>query len=135
MTNCLKMFKKFRLYISPYFLTRFYLMRDVKTITEKYGFKGKIIDVGCGDKPFSNLFKNTHKYLGIDFKNYSINKDLQTGTPDYFFDKNYPKTFRLPFANNSFDHSVSFHKSYLRCGCLKNSRMIRGATQLRLAKI
>jgi SAM-dependent methyltransferase len=102
------MIDKYRLYISPYFLTRFYLINDVKKITEKYPFYGKILDVGCGNKPYENLFKNKEKYFGIDFKDYSINKDLQSGRPDYFFNKDYLKTFRLPFPDNSFDHSVSF---------------------------
>lgn len=48
------------------------------------------------------------EYFGIDFENYSKNKDFEGEKPDYFFDDDYKKTFKLPFSDMQFDHSVSF---------------------------
>ena len=99
---------KLRFLISPYFIIRFYLLKDIRYYVEKYKFEGSVIDVGCGQKPFQYLFSNTQKYTGIDFKGYSINKDFQSGKPDIFFKRNYIKTFKLPFKDNTFDNAVSF---------------------------
>ena len=102
------MIKKFRFYISPFFLAKFYLLKDIKETIEKYKFSGTLLDFGCGEKPYKNLFKDITAYEGIDFKNYSINKDFKAEKPDYYFDNDYLKTLTLPFDNNSFDNTVSF---------------------------
>jgi SAM-dependent methyltransferase len=102
------MVKKLRLFISPFFLTRFYQLKDIRKVVKKYPFKGTLIDIGCGNKPYKFLFSEISKYEGIDFKNYSINKDMGHEEPEYFFDKEYGKSFILPFKNNSFSHSVAF---------------------------
>ena len=102
------MFSKLRLYISPFFLPRYYIQRDIINVLSKYKFTGKIIDLGCGTKPYEALFKDIKEYEGIDFKSYSINKDFQGGKPDYYFDKNYLETLNLPFKDDNFDHSVAF---------------------------
>jgi SAM-dependent methyltransferase len=101
------MLKKIRSYISPYFLIRYYLLRDIKYFIRKYKFEGKVLDFGCGQKPYEQFFINS-QYLGIDFKEYSTNKDIPDKKPDYFFDEKYSKDLTLPFSNESFDHSVSF---------------------------
>lgn len=101
-------FKKIRFYISPYFISKFYLLKDIESMVKKYQFKGSILDIGCGQKPYRYLFKKADKYLGIDFKNYSINKDFKGGGPDLYFENDYLKTFCLNFDNESFDHVVSF---------------------------
>lgn len=98
---------KLRSYFSLYFPVRHYLWRDLNNFAKKYGIRGKIIDIGCGEKPYRDLFANS-EYLGIDFPDYSQNKDAGTGKPDYFFTEEYKKTFELPFSNESFDHAVSF---------------------------
>ena len=102
-----KIIKFLRRYLSPYFLPRHYLVRDIKKITRKYNFCGRILDVGCGSKPYQFLFKQAD-YQGIDFKNYSVNKDFIEGTPDYFFTDDYLKNLNLPFEPESFEAIVSF---------------------------
>jgi SAM-dependent methyltransferase len=97
-----------RFYISSFFLSKFYLLKDIKKVLNKYDFSGSLLDVGCGEKPYKNLFKNTSEYKGVDFKNYSINKDFRVEKPDYYFDDDYLRTLKLPFQDNSFDHCVSF---------------------------
>lgn len=102
------MIKKIRLYISPFFLTRYYLERDIKQVVREHSFNGKIIDVGCGSQPYRKLFKDTAFYRGIDYKKYSINKDFAQAKPDYFFNKDYLRNQILPFSDDYFDHSVCF---------------------------
>jgi len=99
--------KKIRFYISPYFLIRYYLRRDIKYFAKKYKFEGKVLDLGCGQKPHEHLFGNS-EYIGIDFKDYSKNKDIPDKKPDYYFNEKYSKDLTLPFESESFDHAVSF---------------------------
>jgi SAM-dependent methyltransferase len=54
------------------------------------------------------MFKDCNKYIGIDFPDYSINKDMHNGKPDIFLGKDFLKNYKLPFDNNSFDSTVSF---------------------------
>ena len=102
------MWKKIRLYISPLFLQRFLLSRKLIELIRQYRFSGQVLDVGCGSKPYRQLFKYSSKYLGIDFPNYSLNKDSSFSPPDYFFTSEYSQNYRLPFAANQFAHTVSF---------------------------
>jgi SAM-dependent methyltransferase len=101
------MLKKIRFYISPYFLIRYYLLRDIKYFVKKYKFEGKILDFGCGQKPYKKYFKNS-QYIGIDFERYSKNKDFTEDKPDFYFDEKYSKDLTLPFESEGFDHTVSF---------------------------
>lgn len=101
------MLKRIRFYISPYFLIRYYLQRDIKCFAKKYNFEGKVLDLGCGQKPYENLFGNS-EYAGIDFESYSKSKDIPDRKPDYYFDEQYSKDLTLPFESESFDHAVSF---------------------------
>lgn len=102
------MIKTIKFLVHPHFSIKYYLYRDIKKIIKKYSFKGKILDVGCGEKPYRQLFKNSSRYVGIDFKNYSKNEVFTQEKPDFYFSKNYLKTLQLPFKSNSFDHVVSF---------------------------
>jgi len=74
----------------------------------KYRFQGKVIDIGCGEKPFRPFFIHTEQYEGIDLKNYSENKDLCNGAPDYYFNEKYFNSWRLPFKDECYDTAVSF---------------------------
>lgn len=102
------MSKKLRFYISPYFVIKYYLVKDIQYIIKRYNLSGNLLDVGCGSKPYRSLFSNIKKYRGIDFKDYSVNKDFSIGKPDYYFRNDYSKTLVLPFKNESFDNAVSF---------------------------
>ena len=101
------MLKKIRFYFSPYFLIRYYLFRDINYFVKKYKFKGKVLDFGCGQKPYEQLFGDS-VYSGIDFDNYSKSKDFPDKKPDLYFDEKYSKDFILPFENEIFEHAVSF---------------------------
>ena len=79
-------YKKLRYYFSPLFLCHHYLMKDIQYALNKYGFGGKLIDIGCGSQPYRHLFKKAD-YQGIDFKKYSVNNDFPHRQPDYFFNR------------------------------------------------
>lgn len=100
---------RLRLYISPLFLARYYNLQCVKETVDKYKFKGKVLDFGCGDKPYKYLFKYGSNYKGIDFQTYSTNNCFPyTEAPDYYFPKDYVENFKIPFPDNSFHHLVAF---------------------------
>ncbi|HUW24340.1 MAG TPA: methyltransferase domain-containing protein [Patescibacteria group bacterium] len=100
--------KQIRFYVSPYFLLRYYLYRDIKVLERKYHFLGSTLDVGCGVKPYQKIFSKISQYQGIDFKDFSVNKDSNLGSPDFFFDETYEKNLILPFPDKSFQNVFSF---------------------------
>ncbi len=99
---------KIKFYISPLFITKYYLYQNIRLIANKYKFEGRIIDVGCGEKPYKNLFKNSSKYECIDFRHYSKNKTFNSEKPDFYFKNNYLVDYKLPFKNESYENSFSF---------------------------
>lgn len=100
---------KYRLYISPLFLARYYNLRCIEETVNKYKFQGTVLDVGCGDKPYKYLFKYGTDYKGIDFKSHSsTNCFPYTEPPDYYFQDDYTKTFKLSFKDEEFDHVAAF---------------------------
>lgn len=99
--------KIIRFYVSPCFLIKYYLQRDIKYFAKKYNFAGKILDLGCGQKPYGQFFENS-KYVGIDFESYSKSKDSPYKKPDYYFDEKYLEDLKLPFESGIFDNAVSF---------------------------
>jgi ubiquinone/menaquinone biosynthesis C-methylase UbiE len=67
-------------------------IKYAKAFAEKNGGKIKILDVGCGVKPFKELFPEA-EYIGIDFTK-------KETAADYVVDLN---TDKIPFKDNSFD--------------------------------
>jgi SAM-dependent methyltransferase len=98
---------KFRNYISPYFLARYYINKSLFEVSKNFIFFGNSIDIGCGEMPYKDYFPKTN-YNGIDFNNYSANKDQNTGQPDMFFDDKYLLDSILPFKDNSYDNTFCF---------------------------
>lgn len=60
---------------------------------------GKILDIGCGSKPYQSLFQYD-AYIGVDFENPGHTHEQEQ--IDFFYDG---KT--LPFENESFDSALS----------------------------
>lgn len=57
---------------------------------------GKILDFGCGSKPYEHLFINATEYIGVDYKIEGRTENLDK--IDFFYDgKN------IPFDDSSFD--------------------------------
>ena len=99
---------QYRLFISPLFIARYYLVRDLRAILKKHRLKGSLIDIGCGTKPYKKYFSYIGNYCGIDFKTFSRNKDFSEDKPDYYFSNSYVKSFILPLRDSQFDNAVSF---------------------------
>ncbi len=105
--------EKITFLLSPRLLTKLYILDSIKFLLKKHPekFMGKkLLDLGCGSKPYAPLFEPLGvDYKGIDFEGYSLNKTYAAQRPDFFFSKNYGKTFRLPeIKSGSYEALASF---------------------------
>src|SRR5258706_7290130 len=49
-----------------YYIATHFIKDDIKNAATKYG-SGKLLDIGCGNKPYAIFFKNTvDSYIGCD---------------------------------------------------------------------
>lgn len=62
--------------------------------------KGKILDLGCGNKPYKELFEHTD-YIGID--TFNSGHPHQDSAADIYYDGH-----KMPFEDNSFDAIICF---------------------------
>lgn len=85
------------IFFNPFYITRKALFRGVKKMT-KY-IKGKTLDVGCGQKPYQNLFEKCTSYVGMDIE--VSGHSHQNESIDVFYDG---KT--IPFNDQEFDSVV-----------------------------
>jgi SAM-dependent methyltransferase len=68
---------------------------------QKYApqMSGKILDFGCGSKPYEALFTNVSQYIGVDIDNNpGHNHDVLESKIDVFYDG-----VTLPFVDGEFD--------------------------------
>jgi len=96
--------------INPYFIARYNLFKRIKAFSKNYNWSNKeILDVGCGIKPYSILFKNS-KYLGIDVEDSGHKNEFKYA--DVYFDgKNIPfsdKSFDLVICTQVIEHSLDY---------------------------
>lgn len=102
------LFNKLLFYISPHFSIRYIINSDVRYIVNRFRLKGKVLDVGCGSKPYKKHFEGS-SYIGIDFPNFSkYSGSIRGEIPDVYFSRDYKKTGKLPFKNNEYDIVCSF---------------------------
>jgi len=98
-----KYFKKFKaqmnfqphwlFLVHPFYFSRRNLFKFYKKYSLKLG--GNLIDIGCGNKPYKNLFKHCKSYIGLEIE--SENKN----SADFTYDgKNFP------FEDETFDSAV-----------------------------
>lgn len=79
------------------FLSRFYLYKKIKILSKH--INGTVLDLGCGEKPYQNLF-NSEKYIGLEINGANVNKeDINL----YYYDGK-----KIPFEDSTFDSVVSF---------------------------
>lgn len=88
----------FSLLINPFFFFRFHLMQ----VMRKYAnhLEGRLLDFGCGSKPYQALFGHVSEYIGVDVENEGhshVNEHI-----DVYYDG---KT--LPFEDQLFDSILS----------------------------
>jgi SAM-dependent methyltransferase len=87
------------LLINPLYIIRSGLFRMIAKAAPE--FQGKVLDFGCGSKPYESLFVNAESYTGVDIE--MSGHDHQSSKIDFFYDG---KT--LPFADQHFDGVVCF---------------------------
>jgi SAM-dependent methyltransferase len=83
----------FSLFINPFYFIRKGLYHAVKQEASK--LKGRLLDFGCGRKPYENLF-TVSEYIGIDVK--YAGHDHKLSKVDVFYDGK-----SIPFADSYFD--------------------------------
>lgn len=93
-TNTLFSKKRSGIFFNPFFFIRKELYKAIERQAPL--FKGKLVDLGCGTKPYAQEFVNVSEYIGMDIE-HSGNGDTKSYI-DVFYDG---KTF--PFASNSVD--------------------------------
>jgi len=87
-------------FFDPNYLTHRSLYRLIKDISKRFT-GGRLLDFGCGNKPYQELFANrVDRYDGVDIE--QSGHDHTNESIDYFWDG---KT--LPFENESYDHVIS----------------------------
>ena len=85
--------------LNPVYLIRRGLWKRVSSIAPR--LEGKVLDFGCGSKPYESLFTLCNEYVGVDLE--FTGHDHAESKVDVFWDG---KT--LPFDENYFDACVSF---------------------------
>jgi SAM-dependent methyltransferase len=83
--------------INPTYLIR----KSLKKIIQEFSgrLNGKVLDAGCGTKPYENFFQHAEEYVGME---YDDSSKKHPNKPDVFYDG---KTF--PFPDNHFDSVIS----------------------------
>lgn len=80
--------------INPFFFTRRSLLKQMNFFAKE--LHGKLLDFGCGSKPYRELFTGVDEYIGTDMENEGHNHENED--IDVYYDgKN------LPFESNLFD--------------------------------
>jgi len=82
--------------VNPYYIARKGLYESIKECS-KY-IKGKVLDVGCGNKPYQHLFDYSD-YIGLDYDKGGSNSNPNA---DYLYDGT-----RFPFDRSTFDACIS----------------------------
>ncbi|MGL5871923.1 MAG: class I SAM-dependent methyltransferase [Xenococcaceae cyanobacterium] len=83
------------LFVNPFYFARKGLFENITSLSKS--IQGKILDVGCGQKPYKNLF-NASEYIGLELDSSENRKSKKA---DYFYDG---KTF--PFGDRDFDSVI-----------------------------
>ncbi len=82
------------IWINPTFIIRRGLLVGVKDISSQF-LGGKLLDIGCGSKPYENLF-TVDEYIGIDVEVSGHNHT--SSKVDNFYDGTH-----IPYDDNEFD--------------------------------
>ena len=83
------------LWINPFFIIRKGLINGVTEISD-HAKEGKLLDVGCGSKPYKEIF-DVDEYIGIDIE--VSGHDHSSSDIDMYYDGK-----EIPFSDNFFDH-------------------------------
>jgi SAM-dependent methyltransferase len=81
------------IWLNPFYLARKELRREMTRFAPL--MRGRLLDVGCGTKPYRELFSSASDYVGLEYDS-PINRVAKRA--DYFYDGN-----TLPFEDASYD--------------------------------
>jgi SAM-dependent methyltransferase len=84
--------------VNPFYIIRKGMLRMLKTKTPL--LTGKMMDFGCGVKPYRTLFCNVSEYVGVDIENEAHSHEKEE-VDVYYSGKT------LPFENDQFDSVFS----------------------------
>lgn len=85
------------IFTNPFFITRRYLYLHIRKFSE-YISGGRLLDVGCGTKPYESFFK-VNAYIGLDYHKEGANANPKA---DAFYDGG-----RFPFKKAEFDFALA----------------------------
>jgi len=86
------------LFINPFFISRRGLLNCIREYRGHVS-GGRLLDVGCGSKPYKDLF-SVDEYIGLDVE--KSGHDHSYSEVDIYYDGN-----EIPFDDNHFDHVFS----------------------------
>lgn len=82
------------LVLNPWYMARKGLWREISFLSNT--FNGRLIDIGCGQKPYESLFENITEYIGIEIETVS---EIKSSTKaDTYYDGK-----KIPFPDQHFD--------------------------------
>jgi SAM-dependent methyltransferase len=84
-------------FINPFYLVRRSLWKNIRHLAPK--LKGRVLDIGCGSKPYEELFTSKTEYIGMEI-------DSPHGRKNPKADVFYTGT-KFPFDAESFDSAVA----------------------------
>ena len=95
-------------YFNPHHIERKLLWQSIAA--ESGSLEGRMLDVGCGDRPYAPLFRHVERYVGLEHPGAVMNVESELrrsfervrGLIDAFGDAN-----EIPFADASFDSCLS----------------------------
>lgn len=99
------LFRKFyNWYISTFIFHYFHFIMKQKLKKHQNLISGNVIDIGCGNKPYKNIFRNVEKYNGTNSKSYYENSIYNINEDDFIVEDG----TKLPFENESYDSVLNF---------------------------
>jgi SAM-dependent methyltransferase len=87
------------LLINPAHIVRSKLLESI--LKYRFEISGEVLDFGCGQKPYEEIFEKAWRYIGVDIV-YSGHDHSQSKV-DVYWDG-----YTLPFEDESFDNIVAF---------------------------
>ncbi len=90
--------KPVEIFTNGMFYNRSGLLENIKHFAPL--LKGKILDFGCGSKPYEECFVNKTEYIGLDIENKGF--EYEQNLVDVFYDGK-----KIPFDNETFDNVFS----------------------------
>ncbi len=84
------------IFINPFYFVRKELYKNISLLGKQIG--GKVLDIGCGSKPYQKLFTNTKEYVGMEFNS---PENRKRSSADIFYDSKH-----FPFENETFNSVI-----------------------------